>query len=91
MKYAKLIISDSGGVQEETTYLGKQCITVRDNTERPITIEIGTNHLIGTNTNQCYELFKKILNGDIKKGKIPPKWDGNSAKRIVRIIEESLK
>lgn len=90
VKSARLVITDSGGIQEETTYLGVQCITLRDNTERPITVTDGTNHLVGTNLNKIKNITIKILNGKKKYGKIPPLWDGKSAKRIVKIIMKDL-
>lgn len=89
MKNAKLVITDSGGIQEETTYLGVPCITVRDNTERPITIEIGTNTLAGTDKNKILKTIQYVLKND-KKGKIPPLWDGKAAERIRKITEKLL-
>ncbi len=85
-KNAELIITDSGGIQEESTYLGIQCITVRDNTERPVTVEIGTNRLAGTNLAQVELEAMDVLNGRAKKRKIPELWDGHAAERIVEII-----
>lgn len=82
MKNAELVITDSGGIQEETTFLGVQCITVRDNTERPITVEIGTNQLIGTDLEKVGIVASDILERTIKKGNIPDLWDGNTAQRI---------
>ena len=90
VKNCFVMISDSGGIQEETTFLNKQCITVRDNTERPITVSNGTNHLVGTNTKNIYKIFNQILKGEVKKGDIPPKWDGLSSHRIVQIIKEEI-
>lgn len=78
------VITDSGGITEETTVLGIPCITVRDNTERPETVEIGTNVLVGTNPNKIKPVLKNMISGDWKKGGIPPLWDGNTAKRIVK-------
>ncbi len=86
VKNAKLIVTDSGGIQEESTYLGVQCITVRNNTERPVTVEVGTNHLIGTDWYDVDASVMKILSGITKKGKIPELWDGKAAERIVDII-----
>ncbi|MHB8336544.1 MAG: non-hydrolyzing UDP-N-acetylglucosamine 2-epimerase [Ignavibacteriaceae bacterium] len=86
MKNAELVITDSGGIQEETTYLGVQCITVRDNTERPITVEIGTNNLIGTDLVDVENMAIKILNGEKKGSNMPELWDGNTAQRIKEII-----
>jgi UDP-N-acetylglucosamine 2-epimerase (non-hydrolysing) len=87
---AKLLITDSGGIQEETTFLGVQCITVRDNTERPVTVNVGTNQLIGTDLQKVQAAAMEVLDGKIKEGKIPEFWDGNTAERIVRIIEDGL-
>lgn len=88
---SELVITDSGGIQEETTYLGIQCITVRDNTERPVTVEIGTNHLTGTDLARVRETTERILNGAVKRGNIPDLWDGNTAKRIAGIIVNEFK
>ena len=90
MAKARLVITDSGGIQEETTYLGVQCITFRENTERPVTVDLGTNQLVGTDPRELLKTFNKIINGEIKKGIIPPKWDGNAGTRIVKIINEYL-
>ncbi len=89
-KKAKFVITDSGGLQEETTFLGKPCLTVRENTERPITVQIGTNEIIGTDTELLITQSKKILNGQWKKGEIPKYWDGRTAERIVKILDEKL-
>ncbi len=80
---AKLVVTDSGGITEETTVMAVPCITLRDNTERPETITIGTNELIGTNPKAIKPAFEKLFNGNWKKGGIPPLWDGNTAERIV--------
>ena len=87
---AKLVLTDSGGIQEETTYLGIPCITMRENTERPITIEVGTNVLVGTDTQRIIAEAEKVLDGKAKKGQIPELWDGHAAERIVKILSESL-
>ena len=85
---AELVITDSGGIQEETTYLGIQCITIRNNTERPVTVDTGTNHLVGTNLAEVEKVAFDILNGKIKKGKIPKLWDGKAAERIAKTLVE---
>jgi UDP-N-acetylglucosamine 2-epimerase (non-hydrolysing) len=90
IKNAGLVITDSGGIQEETTYLGVQCITVRENTERPVTVEIGTNQLIGTDLKKVEEAAVRVLKGEKKCGKIPELWDGKSAERIVKILIHEL-
>jgi UDP-N-acetylglucosamine 2-epimerase (non-hydrolysing) len=80
---AKAVITDSGGITEETTVMGIPCITLRDNTERPETVSIGTNELIGTNPNAIKPALEKLFSGNWKKGAIPELWDGKSAERIV--------
>ena len=86
MKNAELVITDSGGIQEETTYLGVQCITIRDNTERPITFEVGTNQLAGIDLTKVEIAAHDVLAGKSKKGYIPELWDGKAADRIVNFI-----
>ncbi len=83
VQHAKGVITDSGGITEETTVLGVPCMTLRENTERPETVSIGTNELIGTNPAAIGPALKKMLNGEWKKGDIPPLWDGQTGKRIV--------
>ncbi len=84
--HATMIITDSGGIQEETTYLGVPCLTVRENTERPITITTGTNILIGQNMTLLTSEADKILRGNAKTGGIPPLWDGRAGERIADIL-----
>jgi len=80
---AKMVLTDSGGLQEETTALGIPCLTLRENTERPITIELGTNQLVGTNAEKIKQAAFAILENSSKKDtKIPPLWDGHAAERI---------
>jgi UDP-N-acetylglucosamine 2-epimerase (non-hydrolysing) len=88
VQYAKGVITDSGGITEETTVLGIPCITLRDNTERPETVEIGTNELIGTNPKSIKAYLDKMLNNQWKKSSIPEKWDGKAAERIVSTLIE---
>jgi len=83
---AKFIITDSGGVQEESTWFQIPCLTLRPNTERPITITEGTNQLIPLKAEEIVKSAKAILAGKIKKGDIPDKWDGNTAQRVVEIF-----
>ena len=90
IKNAKLIITDSGGIQEESTFLGVQCITLRNSTERPVTVEVGTNQLLGNDLIKAKKTALEILDGKIKHGNIPELWDGNAAKRIVKIIDKYL-
>ena len=83
---SKAVITDSGGITEETTVMGVPCITLRDNTERPETATIGTNELIGTNPDNIEPALNKLFAGQWKEGGIPPLWDGHSAERIVDIL-----
>lgn len=83
---ASLVLTDSGGIQEETTALGVPCLTLRENTERPITISQGTNLLIGTDPAKITSAAQAILAGNGKPGRIPPFWDGHAAERIVEVL-----
>ncbi|WP_426483873.1 non-hydrolyzing UDP-N-acetylglucosamine 2-epimerase [Flavobacterium sp. 2] len=83
---SKAVITDSGGITEETTVMGVPCITLRDNTERPETVTIGTNELIGTNPEAIKPVLEKLFSGNWKKGSIPELWDGKTAERIIDII-----
>ena len=85
-RLAKLVITDSGGVQEETTYLGVPCLTVRENTERPVTVTFGTNILVGRDMNRLRREVARILAGDQKRGQVPPLWDGHAAERIAQSV-----
>ena len=90
VRNSKGVVTDSGGISEETTFLGVPCMTLRTTTERPETIEIGTNELIGTNTAALRAAFGKIFAGEWKTGAIPEKWDGRASERIVEKLEEIL-
>ncbi len=85
---ALAVITDSGGITEETTVMGVPCMTLRNNTERPETVHLGTNELIGTDPKAIKPALEKLFAGEWKKGTIPEKWDGKTAKRIVDIIKE---
>ena len=85
-KNAKVVITDSGGIQEETTYLGVPCLTLRENTERPITITSGTNVLIGRDWGKLKHHFQEALEGRDKPKSFPPLWDGKAAERIAEIL-----
>ena len=82
MAHAKLVLTDSGGLQEETTALGIPCLTIRENTERPITIDQGTNTMVGSNRTAILNGVDEILAGGGKCGRIPEYWDGRAAERI---------
>jgi UDP-N-acetylglucosamine 2-epimerase (non-hydrolysing) len=83
---AVVVITDSGGIQEETTYLGIPCLTMRENTERPVTVEMGTNILVGKDQGKLAAELRNILDGKGKKGSIPPLWDGAVGARIAEIL-----
>lgn len=85
---SKLVVTDSGGITEETTVMGVPCMTLRDNTERPETCEIGTNELIGTAPRAIAPAMAKVFAGEWKKGGIPSLWDGAAAERIIKILSE---
>jgi len=82
--------TDSGGVQEETTFFKVSCITIRENTERPITVTEGTNVIVGTDPDKIYKKSKAVISGDDKKGKIPEFWDDGVSKRIVEVVGSKL-
>lgn len=88
VKHAKGVITDSGGITEETTVLGIPCVTLRNSTERPETCTVGTNELIGSNPHSIAPVLKKIIAGQWKKGGIPELWDGHAADRIVEILRQ---
>jgi UDP-N-acetylglucosamine 2-epimerase (non-hydrolysing) len=83
---ATVVITDSGGIQEETTYLGVPCLTVRENTERPITVTMGTNVLVGRDANKMRMEMSRVMDGKAKKGTVPPLWDGHTGERIADIL-----
>jgi UDP-N-acetylglucosamine 2-epimerase (non-hydrolysing) len=83
---ATVVITDSGGVQEETTYLGVPCLTLRENTERPVTVSLGTNVLVGRDPDRLRSEVSRVLAGKGKKGTIPPLWDGHTGERIAAIV-----
>ena len=85
---AKAVVTDSGGITEETTVMGVPCITLRDNTERPETCTVGTNELIGTDPAAIKPALDKLFAGEWKKGAIPELWDGHTAERIIEILAE---
>jgi UDP-N-acetylglucosamine 2-epimerase (non-hydrolysing) len=86
MKDARVLITDSGGIQEETTALGVPCLTVRDNTERPITVSEGTNTLVGSSPRALLTAVGEINGSGGKRGRVPELWDGKAAARIVRHV-----
>ncbi len=90
VKDSLFVLTDSGGIQEETTALGIPCITLRETTERPITVILGTNHIAGTDPKKITAIIKKIKQGKNKKNHQVPKWDGRAAERVVKILQKKL-
>ena len=86
MLSAKVVLTDSGGIQEETTFLGIPCVTLRENTERPPTVEVGTNRVVGTDTGRILSAFEESVGGSRRDAKVPPLWDGRAAERIVEVM-----
>jgi UDP-N-acetylglucosamine 2-epimerase (non-hydrolysing) len=89
MAHAKLVLTDSGGIQEETTILQTPCLTLRENTERPVTIECGSNRLVGTQPENIVRAFDEIMSGQAPAPKTPPLWDGRAAERIAEVLLSS--
>ena len=90
MSKAKFVLTDSGGIQEETTALNVPCLTLRDNTERPVTVDIGTNILLGKISKETYNKIKNVVENPSKNGLLPELWDGKASKRILSVIEKYL-
>lgn len=86
MKDARVVLTDSGGIQEETTALGVPCITLRENTERPITVSQGTNSVVGTDPARIFECYEDVVRTGGKVGRVPDLWDGAAAERIVAVV-----
>ena len=87
---AKVVLTDSGGIQEETTILKVPCLTLRENTERPITLEVGSNRLVGSDPAKIIAAYREITTGKATDSEIPPLWDGHAAERIVEILQREL-
>ncbi len=83
---ATVVVTDSGGIQEETTFLGVPCLTVRENTERPVTVTTGTNALVGRDAQRLCTELERVLSGSAKKGSVPILWDGHASERIAAVI-----
>ena len=90
MSEALLVLTDSGGIQEETTVLGVPCLTLRENTERPVTVTQGTNRIVGSDPEVIRSEVRKVLDGESRRGRIPDRWDGAAARRIVDVLEKDL-
>tara|TARA_R110001599_G_scaffold353742_2_gene596064 strand:- start:44004 stop:45080 length:1077 start_codon:yes stop_codon:yes gene_type:complete len=88
MREARVVLTDSGGIQEETTALGVPCITLRESTERPITVEQGTNTVVGTDTDKILACYDDVISAGGKIGRVPELWDGRAAERIVEVVNK---
>ena len=88
---ARLVLTDSGGIQEEATVLGVPCLTLRENTERPVTVSEGTNRIVGSAPDTIRAEARKVLDGEARPGRIPDRWDGAAAARIVDVLERDLR
>jgi UDP-N-acetylglucosamine 2-epimerase (non-hydrolysing) len=87
---ARLVLTDSGGIQEETTVLGVPCITLRENTERPATVTHGSNHVVGVDPDRILSAARSVMKQPAGKYAVPPFWDGKAASRIVTILRKYL-
>jgi len=90
MSSAGIVLTDSGGIQEETTILKVPCLTLRENTERPVTVEVGTNHVVGTDPARILAAYRRATGGQERTPQTPPLWDGKAAERIAEILAERL-
>jgi UDP-N-acetylglucosamine 2-epimerase (non-hydrolysing) len=88
MKLFKLVLTDSGGIQEETTALGVPCLTLRENTERPVTIEVGSNQLVGHDRQKVRDALTAVRQGTFPVGRRPELWDGHAAERIAAVWQQ---
>ena len=91
MSAARLVLTDSGGMQEETTALGVPCLTLRENTERPITVEEGTNTIVGSDPRRIEQAVTEIITTGGKSGRAPELWDGHASRRIAEVLYRDLR
>jgi len=89
VQHARLVLTDSGGIQEETTYLGIPCLTLRRNTERPSTVEQGTNQLVGDDPERIVQAASRVLQEPAPARHVPPLWDGKASERILDVLQQS--
>jgi UDP-N-acetylglucosamine 2-epimerase (non-hydrolysing) len=87
MESSRLVMTDSGGIQEETTALRVPCLTLRENTERPVTVDVGSNELVGSRTDDILAGFQRVLDGPERAGQVPENWDGRAAHRIAQVLK----
>ena len=89
MSKSTAVLTDSGGIQEETTFLGIPCLTLRDNTERPVTVELGTNEIVGLDGHKILACLHSILKGEWKQASVPLLWDGRAAERVLDVLRKA--
>ena len=87
---ARLTLTDSGGIQEESTILQVPCLTLRENTERPVTVEMGSNRVVGQDPERIIAAYRQVVDEGVGALKTPPLWDGHAAERIVEVLVEAL-
>jgi UDP-N-acetylglucosamine 2-epimerase (non-hydrolysing) len=90
MASARVVLTDSGGIQEETTILEVPCLTLRENTERPVTVEMGTNQLAGRDPDRIVAAYRRVMDREVARAQVPPLWDGRAAERIVETLQKAL-
>jgi len=90
MSSARIVLTDSGGIQEETTILKVPCLTLRENTERPVTAEVGSNRIVGTDPENILAAYREVMDGRGREPQIPPLWDGRAAERIAQVLTERI-
>jgi UDP-N-acetylglucosamine 2-epimerase (non-hydrolysing) len=90
MASARVVLTDSGGIQEETTILEVPCLTLRENTERPVTVEMGTNQLAGRDPDRIVAAYRRVMDRELARAQVPPLWDGRAAERIVETLQKAL-
>jgi UDP-N-acetylglucosamine 2-epimerase (non-hydrolysing) len=88
---ARVVLTDSGGIQEETTVLGVPCLTLRENTERPATISHGSNRLVGMKPVDIIAAYRAVMDGPVRVSRVPPLWDGHAAERVVAVIRNHFR
>ena len=88
MSKTRVLLTDSGGIQEETTFLNIPCLTLRDNTERPVTVELGTNQIVGLDQGRIVSSLCRIMDNTWPTAKTPPLWDGRAAQRVVEVLQK---
>jgi UDP-N-acetylglucosamine 2-epimerase (non-hydrolysing) len=90
LSHARIVLTDSGGIQEETTILKVPCLTLREKTERPVTVQVGSNRVVGTDPARIVGAYREAVDGRRREYGVPPLWDGKAAERIAAVLAERL-